>query len=95
MSWPIVGADDAVAERYFGLAESSSRTASIRTARWTSLVAWDGIRRLHDQTPRGFCIFESAHTDFDVGMTPAGTDYAAAVAAAARAAGCRLVLLTP
>jgi alpha-L-fucosidase len=88
ISWPLYNASDDYIRKYYGLAETFNPTA-FDPAAWARLARLAGMEYVvftakhHD----GFCMFDTALSDFKITRTPYGRDIAALVADAFRKEG--------
>ncbi len=88
ISWPLYNASDEFVERYYALAETFDPTA-FDPAQWARLARLAGMEYVvftakhHD----GFCMFDTAYSDFKITRAPYGRDIAGEVAEAFRKEG--------
>jgi alpha-L-fucosidase len=88
ISWPLNNASDDFVKKYYALAETFNPTA-FDPAEWARLAKLAGMEyavftaKHHD----GFCMFETAYSDFKITKTPYGRDIAAMLAEAFRKEG--------
>jgi alpha-L-fucosidase len=88
ISWPLFNASDEFIKKYYALAETFD-PAAFDPAAWARLAKLAGMEYVvftakhHD----GFCMFDTAYSDFKITKTPFGRDIAALVAEAFRKEG--------
>ena len=88
ISWPLNQASDDYVKKYYALA-STFNPVDFRPAEWARLAKLAGVEYVcftakhHD----GFCMFDTAYSDFKITKTPYGRDVLAGIADAFRAEG--------
>ncbi len=88
ISWPLFNASEEYIRKYFALAETFN-PVQFDPAEWARLAKLAGMEYVvftakhHD----GFCMFDSAYSDFKITKTPYGRDIAAMIADAFRREG--------
>jgi len=88
ISWPLYNASDDYIKKYYGLAETFN-PVDFKPAEWARLAKLAGIEYVvftakhHD----GFCMFDTAYSDFKITKTPFGKDIMALLADAFRKEG--------
>ena len=88
ISWPLSNASDDYIKKYYGLAATFD-PADFKPAEWARAAKLAGIEYVvftakhHD----GFCMFDSAYSDFKITKTPYGRDIFAALVEAFRREG--------
>jgi alpha-L-fucosidase len=88
ISWPLYNASDDYIKKYYALAETFNPTG-FDPAQWAHLAKLAGMEYVvftakhHD----GFCMFDTAYSDFKITRTPYGKDIAAQVGEAFRREG--------
>jgi alpha-L-fucosidase len=88
ISWPLNNASDDYVKKYYALAQTFNPTL-FEAAAWARLARLAGMEYVvftskhHD----GFCMFDTAYSDFKITRTPYGKDIAAQVAEAFRKEG--------
>jgi alpha-L-fucosidase len=88
ISWPLYNASEAYIKKYYGLAETFDPTG-FDPGEWARMAKLAGMEYVvftakhHD----GFCMFDTALSDFKITRTPYGRDIAAMVAEAFRKEG--------
>jgi alpha-L-fucosidase len=88
ISWPLFNASEDYIKKYYALAETFNPVA-FNPAEWARLARLAGMEYVvftskhHD----GFCMFDSAYSDFKITNTPYGKDIVAMIAEAFRREG--------
>jgi alpha-L-fucosidase len=88
ISWPLYNASEDYIKKYYALAETFNPT-EFDAAEWARLAKLAGMEYVvftakhHD----GFCMFDTAYSDFKITKTPYGRDIAAMIADAFRREG--------
>jgi len=88
ISWPLYNASDDFIKKYYALAETFNPT-HFDPAEWASLAKLAGMAYVVFTTKHhdGFCMFDTAYSNFKITKTPYGRDITAQIAEAFRREG--------